>query len=115
MVTIFDERERAFETRFAREEELRFRARSRRNRLLAAWAGERMELTGETASGYVASFTESSVAATDASVLARLLADLRAHGIEAPLPALCKEMERCAALARAEQRVGLALDQGSSV
>jgi hypothetical protein len=115
MTTMFDEREQAFERRFAHEEELRFRARTRRNRLLATWACERMRLTGETASDYVASFTESAVVTSDEALIARLQADLRSAGVEETLPALRQEMERCAATARAEQRVGLALDQGSSV
>lgn len=114
MTTTFDERERAFESRFAHDEELRFQARVRRNRLLAIWSGERMRLTGEAASGYVTSFTENAVVASDEALLVRLQVDLRASGIEEPLPSLHREMERCVALARREQRVGFALDQGSS-
>ncbi len=114
MTTIFDDRERAFESRFAREEELRFHARARRNRLLATWACERMPLTGEAASGYVSSFTESGVVTDDEALLARLQENLRACGIEESLPALRREMDRCVALVRAEQRVGRAPDLGSS-
>jgi hypothetical protein len=62
---MFDEREQAFERRFAHEEELRFRTRTRRNRLLVAWGCERMRLTGETASDYVTSLTESAAVASD--------------------------------------------------
>jgi hypothetical protein len=115
MSTTFDERERAFESHFAHGEELRFRARAQRNRLLATWAGERMRLTQDAAAGYVASITEDGAVASDEALLARLQADLRACGIEETLPALRREMERCLALVRAEQRVGLRLDQGSSV
>ncbi len=42
MTTTFDERERAAELRFVREEEARFHARNRRNRLLANWVCEQM-------------------------------------------------------------------------
>ncbi|WP_419951708.1 DUF1476 domain-containing protein [Methylobacterium sp.] len=114
MSTTFDERERAFESRFAHEEELRFKARARRNRLLATWAVERMRLTGDAASGYITSFAEEAIVASDEALLARLQADLRARDIDETLPNLRTEMERCIALVRAEQRVGLALDQGSS-
>jgi hypothetical protein len=114
MNTTFDERERAFESRFAHQEDQRFRARARRNRLLAAWASERMRLTGDAASGYVTSFTEEAVVANDEALLARLEADFRACGIDEPLPSLRRELERCIALVRAEGRVGLGLDQGSS-
>jgi hypothetical protein len=114
MTTTFDERERAFESRFAQEEELRFRARARRNRLLATWAVERMRLTGDAASGYVTSFAEEAVVVDDEALLARLQADLRVWGVEETLPDLRREMERCIALVDAERRAGLALDQGAS-
>ena len=114
MSTTFDERERAFESRFAQEEELRFKARARRNRLLATWAVEQMRLNGDAASGYVTSFTEDAVVTSDEALLSRLQADLSACSIDEPLPSLHLEMERCIALVHAEGRVGLALDQGSS-
>lgn len=115
MTTTFDEREQAAERRFAYEEEARFHARNRRNQLLATWASERMHLAGKVAEGYVTSVTETAVLTHDDELLARLHADLKAAGIDATLPCLRKEMVRCAALAQAERRVGIALDQGSSV
>ena len=115
MSTTFDERERAAESRFVQEEEARFRARNRRNRLLATWACERMNLTGQAAEGYVTSLTECAVVTDDETLIARVRSDLRAAGIDATIPRLRTEMERCAALAQAERRVGVALDQGSSV
>ncbi|MEM8551616.1 MAG: DUF1476 domain-containing protein [Pseudomonadota bacterium] len=51
-MSTFDERERAFETRFAHDEELRFKAIARRNKLLGAWAAERLGHTGEAAESY---------------------------------------------------------------
>ena len=45
-MTSFDERERAFEKKFALDEELKFRAEARRNRLLAQWAAEKLGLAG---------------------------------------------------------------------
>ena len=44
-MTTFDDRERAFETKFARDEEMAFRIAARRNRLLGVWAAEQMQLT----------------------------------------------------------------------
>lgn len=112
-MTTFDEREQAFERRFAQEEEQRFHARNRRNRLLAIWASERMTLTGQAAEGYVASFTECAVVTDDGTLIERLRSDLRAAGIEMTPAALRGEMERCAMLARAERPVGTAIDHGS--
>ena len=115
MTTTFDERERAAERRFVQEEEARFHARNRRNRLLATWACERMRLTDTAAEGYVMSFAEGAVVTNDETLIARLQSDLKAAGIEATVDRLRTEMTRCAALAQAERRVGVALDQGSFV
>ena len=52
MTTTFDQRERAFEMRFAQDEELRFKANARRNRLLGLWAASKMGLVGPDAESY---------------------------------------------------------------
>ena len=52
-MTSFDERERAFEKKFVLDEELKFRAEARRNRLLAQWAAEKLGLTGAEVDEYV--------------------------------------------------------------
>ncbi|GJD90410.1 hypothetical protein BHAOGJBA_3949 [Methylobacterium hispanicum] len=105
-MTTFDARERAFERRFVQEEDARFRARTRRNLLLAAWACERMRLGAEAADRFVETFTDAGVVTGDGPLLSRLQADLRAAGVEETLPALRRELDRCAALARAERRAG---------
>ncbi len=51
-MTSFEERERAFERKFAHDEELRFRARARRNKLLGLWAAEKLGLSGDDAEIY---------------------------------------------------------------
>ncbi len=48
----FDDREQAFERKFAHDEELRFRAMARRNKLLGLWAAEKMGITGDDAEVY---------------------------------------------------------------
>lgn len=111
MPTMFDEREQAFERRFAHEEDVRFHVRARRNRLLAAWACERMRLTGAAAETYIRAIGEAGVVAADEELVARVHADLAAAGVEETLPVLRSQMERFAATARAEQRVGEALDR----
>jgi hypothetical protein len=52
-MTTFDRREAAFEAKFAQDEELRFKAIARRNRLLAQWAAEKLGLAGAQAGAYV--------------------------------------------------------------
>jgi|SRR6056297_1074866 len=51
-MSTFDERETAFENKFAHDEEMKFRAEARRNKLLGLWAAELMGKTGEDAEIY---------------------------------------------------------------
>jgi len=52
MTTTFDQRERAFETKFALDEELRFKANARRNRFVGLWAAKKLGLVGADAESY---------------------------------------------------------------
>jgi hypothetical protein len=51
-MTTFDKREEGFEKKFALDEEQKFRAMARRNKLLGLWAAEKMGLTGADADAY---------------------------------------------------------------
>lgn len=51
-MTTFDERKEAYEKLFVRDEELRFKAMARRNKLLGLWAAGQLGLTGEDAEAY---------------------------------------------------------------
>lgn len=51
-MTTFDKREEGFEKKFAHDEELRFKAMARRNKLLGLWAAEKMGLSGAEADAY---------------------------------------------------------------
>jgi hypothetical protein len=82
-MTTFDDRERAFETKFAHDEELRFRVIARRNRLLGAWAARLMGLSEAESDAYAkdvirADFEE----AGEEDVVRKLLGDLTAAGVE---------------------------------
>jgi hypothetical protein len=52
MTTTFDKREEAFEQQFAHDEELRFKATARRNKMLGLWAAEKLGLSGPEADSY---------------------------------------------------------------
>ncbi len=54
-MTTFDDREAAFENRFAHDEQLRFKATARRNKLLGLWAAERLGKSGADAEAYAKS------------------------------------------------------------
>src|SRR6185295_4664333 len=51
-MTTFDQREDGFEKKFAHDEELRFKANARRNKLLGLWAADKLGLTGAEAEAY---------------------------------------------------------------
>ena len=51
-MSTFDKREEGFEKKFAHDEELRFKATARRNKLLGLWAAEKMGLAGAEAEAY---------------------------------------------------------------
>ena len=51
-MTTFDKREEGFEKKFALDEELKFRATARRNKLLGLWAAEKLGVTGPAAEAY---------------------------------------------------------------
>jgi len=51
-MTTFEDRESAFENKFAHDEEMKFKAEARRNKLLGLWAAELLSKTGEDADTY---------------------------------------------------------------
>jgi hypothetical protein len=81
-MTTFDKREEGFEKKFAHDEELRFKANARRNKLLGLWAAEKLGLSGPTADAYakevvVADFEE----AGDDDVFRKIRKDFDAKGV----------------------------------
>ena len=83
-MTTFDDRERAFESKYARDEEMQFRIIARRNRLLGEWAARLMGLSDAEAESYAkdvirADFEE----AGDDDVVRKLLGDLTSAGVDA--------------------------------
>lgn len=82
-MTTFDDRQRAFEAKFSRDEEMAFRVIARRNKLVGQWAAEKMKLTPEETEAYAravvhADFEE----AGDEDVVRKVVGDLAAAGIE---------------------------------
>lgn len=76
-MTTFDDRETAFEAKFAHDADMRFRAEARRNKLLGLWAASLMGKTGDAATAYAMEVIESDFAeAGDEDVYRKLAADL---------------------------------------
>jgi hypothetical protein len=81
-MTTFDERERAYEAKFARDEELRFKAKARRDKMLGAWAAAALGLTGASAEDYASEVARAEFKHPgESGVLQKLLGDFKAHGV----------------------------------
>jgi hypothetical protein len=82
-MTTFDDREHAYEAKFARDQEMAFRIVARRNKLLGHWASARMGLTPEEAESYARSVIQAEFEDLgDEDVVRKLLGDLTAAGVE---------------------------------
>ena len=82
-MTTFDDRERAFEAKFARDEEMLFRVIARRNRLLGQWAAQKMGLTPAETDAYAKAVVQAEFEeAGDEDVIRKLLGDLTGAGVE---------------------------------
>jgi hypothetical protein len=82
-VTTFDKREAGFENKFAHDEELRFKATARRNRLLGGWAAEKLGLSDAAALSYAKDLVAADVeVAGDEDVVRKLVADFAAKNVK---------------------------------
>ena len=82
-MTTFDDREHAFEAKFARDEDMAFRVVARRNKLLGQWAAGLMKLTPEETGSYATSVVQAEFEeAGDEDVVRKLLGDMTAAGVE---------------------------------
>ena len=79
----FDDRERAYEAKFAHDEEMQFRIVARRNRLIGEWAARKMGLSAEETASYAKDVVRADFeSAGDDNVVRKLLGDLTSAGVE---------------------------------
>ncbi len=79
---IFEEREKAFEKAFVRQQEAQFRALALRNRMLGEWAAQRMGMSGRDSEEYVDSVASSATfAPVDEPLIEKMRSNFEAHGI----------------------------------
>ena len=79
-MTTFDNREEGFEKKFAIDEELRFKANARRNKLFGLWAAGKLGLTSDEAEAYAKAVVMAEFEAAD-GVLRKVRTDLEAKGV----------------------------------
>jgi hypothetical protein len=81
-MTTFDKREEGFEKQFAHDEELRFKATARRNKLLGLWAAEKLGLTGADAEAYAKAVVMADIEASGQhDIFTKIRADFDAKGV----------------------------------
>jgi hypothetical protein len=106
-MSTFDKREEGFEKKFALDEEQKFKALARRNKLLGLWAAEQLGITGDAANAYArevvaADFEE----AGDSDVVRKVLADFSDKGIPITETQLRMKMDELIAQAAAQVKAG---------
>jgi hypothetical protein len=107
-MTTFDKREEAFEKMFVLDEEQKFKAGARRNRLLGLWAAQKLGITGDAANAYAreivaAEFGEGG----DADVIRKLMEDLGAKDVAVTEAQIRAEMVELMAQAVAQVKAGM--------
>jgi hypothetical protein len=103
----FDKREEGFEKKFAMDEESKFKAMARRNRLLGLWAAEKLGITGDAATAYAKEVVAADFEQPgDNDVVHKVMRDLAAKGIALTEPQLRAKMDELLATAVAQVKAG---------
>jgi hypothetical protein len=103
-MSTFDEREKGFEKKFAHDQDLKFKAESRRNKYLAEWAAAKLGITGAAIDDYVKAVRKSDLSqAGDDDVLAKVAKDFADRGISVTQAEIRKQMGEF--LAKAVQEI----------
>jgi hypothetical protein len=106
-MTTFDKREEGFEKKYALDEEQKFKAEARRNKLLGLWVAEKLGKSGADADAYAkeviaAEFEE----AGDADVVRKVFGDLSAKGMSVSEQEIRRKMDELTAIAVAQVKSG---------
>jgi hypothetical protein len=106
-MTTFDKREEAFEKKFVIDEELKFKAEARRNRLLGLWVAEKLGKAGVDADTYARDVVAAEFeGAGDADVIRKVVGDLTAKGIGVSEQDIRARMDELMALAVTQVKAG---------
>jgi hypothetical protein len=107
-MTTFDKREEAFEKKYVIDEDLKFKAVARRNRMLGLWAAEKLGKSGADANSYaqdvvVAEFED----ARDLEVIRKVTSDFAAKGVSLTELDVRTKMDEFMAQAIAQVKAGI--------
>jgi hypothetical protein len=106
-MTTFDKREEAFEQQFAHDEELRFKATARRNKMIGLWAAEKLGLGGAEADSYALSIVMTALdQGGEPAVQAKIRKDFEAKGVVQSEHQIDRTMTELLARALADIKAG---------
>ena len=103
----FDDREKGFEKKFAHDADLKFKAESRRNKMLAEWAGAKLGMSDDEIANYIKEVRRSDLEeAGDDDVFRKLRADFDAKGVAITDDQIRDQMDELLAKAVADVEAG---------
>ena len=105
-MTSFDKREEAFEQQFAHDEELRFKATARRNKMLGLWAAQKLGLSGAEADSYALSVVMSAFEDSAHDVVNKIRKDFDAKGVAQSDHQIARQMTELMAKAIEDVKAG---------
>ncbi|WP_205751304.1 DUF1476 domain-containing protein [Brevundimonas sp. 'scallop'] len=106
-MTTFDDREKAFEAKYALDQEQEFKAIARRNRMLGLWAAEKMGLSSESADQYAAAVVRADFEQPgDEDVFRKVAGDFKASGLLVSEGEIRSKIDELASIAREQIRAG---------
>jgi hypothetical protein len=105
-MTTFDKREEGFEQKFAHDEELRFKATARRNKMLGLWAAEKLGLSGAEADSYALTVVMAAFEDSAHDVVHKIRNDFDAKGVAQSDHQISRQMTELMAKAVADIQTG---------
>lgn len=106
-MTTFDDREKAYEAKFALDQDQEFKAMARRNKLLGLWAAGKMELSPDSAEQYAQAVVRADFEQPgDEDVFRKVAGDFKGAGLTVSEGEIRSKMDELASVARDQVRAG---------
>jgi hypothetical protein len=105
-MTTFDKREEGFEKKFAVDEEQKFKAEARRNKLLGLWVADKLGISGDAAAAYAKQVVAADFEPGGHGATRKVTADLAAQGVVVTEQELGVKMAELTARAIAQVKTG---------
>jgi hypothetical protein len=105
-MTTFDKREEGFEKKFVIDEELKFKAEARRNKLLGLWVASKLGMSGDEANAYAKEVVAADIVEAGGGVVRKVMGDLEAKGVAMSEAELRAKMDELMAQAIMQVKAG---------